>query len=92
MDGLLAKKAGEMMFGATEQPEPDAQQGGKKKKIPKKKSSDEESENLDPWKEISKVLFNGGNIEKKTFFENEFNYPLIILGIFILFKIYTNNN
>ena len=53
---------------------------------------EEESENFNPWEEISKAIFSGGNKKKQTFLENKFNYPHMILGIFILFKIYTNNN
>ena len=98
MEGILAKKAGEMVFGAITQPEPDEQEGGKKKNkrkgsSDKDKDKDKEgaSQNSDVWTEIKRAIFEGGNIKEKTFFENEFNYPIIILGLLIL-KIYKDNN
>lgn len=66
-----------------------------KKKFTSKGGDDiveEEAENLNPWEEISKAIFTGGNKKKQTLLENEFNYPFMILGIFILFKIYKDNN
>ena len=94
MEGLLVKKAGEMVFGTTEQPEPDEQSGGKRKRKLKKSADEEEKhkrkggddnvEDLDPWKEISKAIFSGGNKKEKTFFENRINYPVIIFTLMAL--------
>tara|TARA_Y100000741_G_scaffold201571_1_gene153243 strand:- start:2964 stop:3353 length:390 start_codon:yes stop_codon:yes gene_type:complete len=117
IEGLIAKKTGEMLFGTTNKS--DTSKGGKKKytknqknhtrkhtgkhmgkKIKNKSTGGDdiveeeevETQNLDPWKEISNAIFSGGNKKEQTFLENEFNYPLMILGLLILLKIYKDNN
>lgn len=101
MEGFLAKTVADRVLGTTTQqvqPEPDEQQGGKKKKKTKKKAGDEDevkdkTDEFNPMKEIWRAFeMEGGNKKKQTLLENEFNYPFMILGIFILFKIYKDNN
>ena len=98
MEGLLAKKASEMVFGVANQTSSEEQEGGKKKKKTKGKGGDNknkvksEPENFDVLSEIKRAIFEGGNKKEQTFLENEFNYPFIMFGLLISFKIYNNNN